>query len=330
MAAMTASNKAKFKAALDKCQASGGTALHDGWAEAGKQAASGIDRKLLCRVAMLTDGEASTGERNPETLAKHSAQLALLGVSTSCFGVGASFNEDLLCAMADAGEGNFRYIPDAMLAAAAAIDEVNGLGATAGRKAKLRFESIEGIDSIEALNPFDKDGEWLKLPTLLAGRPIEAVARVKLSATGSQAGARAVLSWENRDGIAQSAEIEVFADLIDSAAASALPQDAEVAGAAAAMLAASAKTTMADMISAGNYAGATATLASARSMISSTAAYSGSEDELASLDMLSASLDLGDYAATRKSAVFQSYSRSKNQTVATKAQTTPQQDKPKA
>lgn len=316
MSSMTEPNKAKFKAALDKMSASGGTALHAGWSEAGREAAKGIDRKLLCRVAMLTDGEASDGERNPEELARQSATLASLGVSTSCFGVGASFNEDLLCAMADAGEGNFRYIPDAMLAAAAAVDEVNGLGATAGRKARLRLISDEGSTAIELLNPFDKASDgWLRLPTLLAGRPIEAVARISVDKGASMLSLRAEVSWENRDGIEQSAQAQLSAQVVSPEASAASPLSAEVAGAAAALMAASAKTTMAHMISAGNFAGASACLEDARSMMSSTMDYSGSLSEMASLNSLTASMSSGDFASARKTAVFQSYTRSKNQTV---------------
>lgn len=317
MSPMTEPNKAKFKAALDKMSASGGTALHAGWSEAGREAAKGIDRKLLCRVAMLTDGEASDGERNPEELARQSATLASLGVSTSCFGVGASFNEDLLCAMADAGEGNFRYIPDAMLAAAAAVDEVNGLGATAGRKARLLLASDEGCSDIELLNPFDKAADgWLKLPTLLAGRPIEAVARVSVAEGASTLCLRAEVRWENRDGIEQSAQVELAARVVPPEASEASPLRAEVAGAGAALMAANAKTAMAHMISAGDISGATACLEGARGMLASTAHYSGSLSEMASLDALRSTLSSGDFASARKSAVFQSYTRSKNQTVA--------------
>lgn len=318
MAPMTEANKTKFKKVLDKLLADGGTALQAGWAEAGKEAAKGIDRKLLCRVALFTDGEASTGERDPEALSAQSAKLAELGVSTSCFGVGASFNEDLLCAMADAGEGNFRYIPDAMLAAAAATDEVNGLGAAAGRKAKLRIVAQEGIDSVEMLNAFATAGDgWLRLPTLMAGRPIEAVVKVKVKVSSAIGSARilAELSWEDRDGIEQRAERELSAPVLDSASALLAPQNPEVAGSAAALMAAAAKDEMTRMISKGDIRGATAKLDDARTMLCSTAVYSGLGAEMESLNMLSASMSSGNMAETRKMAKFQSYSRSTNQTV---------------
>lgn len=314
MSPMTPENKALFKASLDKVQASGGTALHDGWSEAGREAAKGIDRGLLCRVAMLTDGEASTGERNPEVLAKHSATLAGLGVSTSCFGVGARFNEDLLCAMADAGEGNFRYIPDAMLAAAAAIDEVNGLGATAGRRAKLTLVGGEGIEEVEVLNGFDMDGQAMRLPTLLAGRPIEVIARVKLSAAGSAASIQAEVVWENRDGIAQSAMGEATVGLASADECAALPEDVEVSGAAAALLASREKLAMAKKLSVGDFAGAGASLENARQLMASMSGYSGAALEMAGIDALAASMASGDAQTTRKAAFTQSYTRSKNQT----------------
>lgn len=318
MSPMTAANKALFKEALEKVQASGGTALHDGWTSAAREAAKGVDRGLLCRVALLTDGEASTGERNPEALAKQSAQLALHGVSTSCFGVGARFNEDLLCAMADAGEGNFRYIPDAMLATAAAVDEVNGLGATAGRKARLRLISEDGAEAAEALNGFDIDtvNGLMRIPTLLAGRPIEVIAKVKMADAGSLATLRAEIEWENRDGILQSSAASLSVALGSEEESKASPQDVEVAGAAAAMLAAKEKLAMAASMAAGDMAAATTNMANARSLMASVARYSGAAAEMASLEALEANFAGGDSMATQKAAKFQSYSRAKNQTVA--------------
>jgi Ca-activated chloride channel family protein len=317
LARMTEDNKALFKATLDKVSASGGTALEAGWREAGREAAKGIDHGLLCRAALFTDGEASTGERDPEKLSAMAAQLAELGVGTSCFGVGAHFNEDLLCAMADAGEGNFRYIPDAALAACAAIDEVNGLGATAGRKATLRLSGLEGCLSVEILNAFDLSADGsLRLPALLAGRPIEVVARMKLADAGSSAGVSATIEWSDRDGVRQSAVASHQAPLDTLQASEALAPNAEVSGAAAALMAARHKADMAQSLTRGDLAAASASLESARFLMGSCASYSGAAAEMADLNGLVASLASGDATATRKAAVFQSYARSKNQTVA--------------
>ena len=314
---MSEPNKALFKAALDKVGASGGTALEAGWRQAAMEAAKGLDHGLLCRVALLTDGEASCGERDPEKLAAMASGLADHGVGTSCFGVGASFNEDLLCAMADAGEGNFRYIPDAALAIAAAVDEVNGLGATAGRKATLRLEGLGACQTFEVLNAFDQDADGaLKLPALLAGRPIEIVARLDLAEQGDSAGLAVRLEWADRDGARQSLQASASAPTAQASACEALAQNAEVAGAGAALLAARRKDEMAKSLARGDFAAAGASLESARSLMASCASYSGASAEMANLDALAASLAQGDLAGTRKTAVFQSYSRSKNQTVA--------------
>lgn len=318
MAPMTLDNKAKFKLSIDKLTASGGTALHEGWVLGGKEAAKGLDRKLLCRVGLFTDGEASEGERNPERLAAHATKLASFGVSTTCFGVGARFNEDLLCAMADAGEGNFRYIPDAMLATAAATDEVNGLGAAAGRRAKLRITGLEGIESLEILNALPlADGGWSKLPTLVAGRPIEVVAQFKIEPEATHVRVQAEVSWEDRDGIAQHEQQQSQVEVVALDVGLALAQNPEVAGAAAALMAAKAKESMTHFISQGNFVGAASVLSDTRAMFSSSAqGYSGLAAEMQSLDALTASMSSGDMASTRKMAKFQSYTRSVNQTVA--------------
>ena len=61
-------------------------------------------RDVGCRrVLLLTDGLANQGITALEELEHHAAELRKRGVSTSTFGVGDRFNEELLQAMAQAG-----------------------------------------------------------------------------------------------------------------------------------------------------------------------------------------------------------------------------------
>lgn len=319
LAAMTEQNKALLRAQAQKLSASGGTALHDGWALAGKEAARGLDHGLVCRVILITDGEASSGERDPERLAKHAATLASLGVSSSCFGVGAQFNEDLLCAMSEAGEGNFRYIPDALLASAAMSDELAGLTSQVGRKTRLRLLPLAGCDSLAELNglALDPNDGSITLANLISGRPIEILIEAQLAqGFEGQAQFEARLSWESRDGSIGSAC--ALCSLTALPAGSSEPdfESPEVAGLRAALLAAKEKASMAVFLAQGDLAAAGASLERARGALAAApSAYSGMLRESAALSSLETSFSSGDMAATRKSAVWQNYTSTKNQAV---------------
>ena len=110
LAPLTAgSQKAALRAAIDGIGEAGCTDLHGGWRAgadelAGKLAAAGIHR-----VVLLSDGCANEGETALEVISGQCRDLARAGVSTSTYGLGNEFNEDLMLAMARAGRGNAYY-----------------------------------------------------------------------------------------------------------------------------------------------------------------------------------------------------------------------------
>ncbi len=61
-------------------------------------------------MLLLSDGLANCGEKDPDALARHAADLRARGISTSTFGLGADFNETLMRRLATDGGGNFYFI----------------------------------------------------------------------------------------------------------------------------------------------------------------------------------------------------------------------------
>jgi Ca-activated chloride channel family protein len=106
----SASDEAKGLALrrLAEIDARGSTDLCGGWLRGAgelREAAAPVRRVLL-----LTDGLANHGETNPDVLAATAADLRAQGITTSTFGVGADFDEQLLGRMATAGGGHFYFI----------------------------------------------------------------------------------------------------------------------------------------------------------------------------------------------------------------------------
>ena len=77
---------------------------------AGAEQASINQRKAdVSRVLLLSDGGANRGLTDPAKIAQACGRMAKAGVSTSTYGLGGGFNEELMSAMAEAGRGNAYY-----------------------------------------------------------------------------------------------------------------------------------------------------------------------------------------------------------------------------
>jgi ADP-ribosyl-[dinitrogen reductase] hydrolase len=101
-----------LKRRIHELRAGGSTYLSGGWLEGCKQVAEHLNEQSgqVDRTLLLTDGQANEGIQDVEELAVHARALYQRGVSTSTFGVGQGFHEQLLEVMANSGGGNFTYI----------------------------------------------------------------------------------------------------------------------------------------------------------------------------------------------------------------------------
>lgn len=107
----------ELQRALDGVEARGSTNLCDGWLTACRQLAIGGDGhqpgNRIQRTLLLTDGLANVGVTEIGDLVRHAHELRTRGIATTTLGFGDGFDEALLSSMAEAGGGNFQYIPTA-------------------------------------------------------------------------------------------------------------------------------------------------------------------------------------------------------------------------
>jgi Ca-activated chloride channel family protein len=167
-----------LKRGIDRIEARGSTALHEGWVKAGLQVSEQIDSNAINRVLLITDGQANVGETDPGRITEHARNVAANGVSTSTIGIGRDFNEDLLMSMAEAGGGNAWHVqePDDMMRIFET--ELNGLIRQFAQRVTLAIKPDAGVRVIDVLNDFQKTGDGrLILPNLLAGSPLNIVVR---------------------------------------------------------------------------------------------------------------------------------------------------------
>jgi len=151
----------------------GRTDLHKGWAAGAELVAQYVNWDGLNRVLLLSDGQANVGLTEPEAIGVEVRAMADNRVSTSAMGVGKDYNENLMEAIADAGDGNYYYVESAVQLADIFQTELQGLMATTGRDVGLMIEPACAGVTIKVLNDLGRDGPGrYKLPDLVIGMPL--------------------------------------------------------------------------------------------------------------------------------------------------------------
>ncbi|MEB3264582.1 MAG: VWA domain-containing protein, partial [Synechococcus sp.] len=187
-----------FLEAINRIHSRGATGLFDGWLEGAKQVAAHLDPAALNRVLLLSDGEANQGLTDPREIAAKVGGLTQRGISTSAFGLGDGFDEDLMGAIAGAGDGTLAFIDSPARLEDLYASELQGLATTLGRRVSLGVRPKNGASNLDVLNdlPLTEYGNH-QLPNLRAGQEIHVGLRLQLPAWApNQEIASVRLAWD--------------------------------------------------------------------------------------------------------------------------------------
>lgn len=152
---ITSTNKQMIQNLLNTIWAHGGTNLHDGWVTAGLEVAKNLNANYINRILLLTDGETNIGVQDTPTIVNTVKELFIRGISTTTFGFGDKYNEDLLEKMASISGGNSYYIQDNSEALSTFINEFKCLNSLVTDNATLEFVPTQSSYSITSLNELD-------------------------------------------------------------------------------------------------------------------------------------------------------------------------------
>jgi Ca-activated chloride channel family protein len=170
-----------FIAAINRIHSGGCTALFDGWLAGATQVAEHLDPTQINRVLLLSDGQANEGLTDQEQIATKVAGLTQRGISTSAFGLGADFDEDLMGAMAAAGDGTLAHIETPSQLADLYASELQGLATTFGRRVSIGLRGKNGAEVVDLLNDLKPTGAVNhQLPNLRAGQELNVGVQLKL------------------------------------------------------------------------------------------------------------------------------------------------------
>jgi Ca-activated chloride channel family protein len=162
-----------FHAALAQVNSGGSTNLHGGWRSGSESILPQAAEAALARVILLSDGNANVGETtDTKEIATLCAYAAAKGVSTSTYGLGRDFNEDLMVAMAKMGQGNHYYGDTAADLFEPFAEEFDLISSLYARHVKLSLAAPQGV-KITLLNDYpieERDGfPVIRLPDIPFG-----------------------------------------------------------------------------------------------------------------------------------------------------------------
>ncbi|HLX59841.1 MAG TPA: VWA domain-containing protein [Planctomycetota bacterium] len=144
-------DKASVRAAIERIQAGGSTALFAGVSKGAEEVRKFIDRNRVNRVILLTDGIANVGPSSTAELGSLGASLKKEGIAVSTLGLGDDYNEDLLYALAARSDGNHAFIKKPGDLARIFNCEFGEVLTVVGQEVSVKIQCAEGIRPVRAL-----------------------------------------------------------------------------------------------------------------------------------------------------------------------------------
>ena len=187
-------DKAAFHAAIASIHSRGWTNLHGGWLKGAELMAAVTRASTVTRILLLSDGQANKGVTDINIIAQQCAELAGVGVTTSTYGLGRNFNEDLMIRMANAGHGNSYYGETAEDLMDSFAEEFDLLAALCAKRVHLHADFPRPA-SMAVLNKFNQSPEGgHHMPDLAYEGESWAVIRLTVPRTHAGAGDGALVA----------------------------------------------------------------------------------------------------------------------------------------
>lgn len=165
--------KLRVDGVLANVNAESSTALHAGWLTGAGEIAPFVSQYGVSRVLLLSDGQANQGEVRIQALSEAGQKLAQAGITTSTYGLGLGFNEVLMTAIAEAGQGLAVYAENADDLSTYFANEFAMLCDLAGKDIRIGVSAVDASGKTvigKCLNALPTaDDNRVRLPALLSG-----------------------------------------------------------------------------------------------------------------------------------------------------------------
>jgi Ca-activated chloride channel family protein len=304
--------KAKAIASINALQPGSSTALHAGWKGAAEMVCQNLDPKMVNRVLLLTDGEATDGIKDVQTLSKHAGTMAEHGVTTSTFGVGDQYNETLLQGMAESGDGRYYYLEGDANFERLFAEEFQGMSRLYGSDVRLRVHAAAA--TLELYNDLPVTPQGWKLPNAVHEKVEYYLVTLKPSKVPSDSLDFIVAYDYKYEGVVKTVNLEHTLEVVKEKVFSSLKANDTVAKKQLELETARAKEKAMEALDRGDYLMSKSILTASASTISGSAYASAPEfmAQSARLETLMHVGDSGDHKKLRKMSSHDTYATRNN------------------
>jgi Ca-activated chloride channel family protein len=172
--------------ALSQIRPGGNTNLYGGWKSGMESLQPKAMEAALARVILLSDGNANEGETTEtDAIASYCADAATKGVTTSTYGLGRDFNEQLMVEMGKRGAGNHYYGDTAADLFEPFAEEFDLISNLYARHVRLSLAAPQGV-KITLINDYpveERDGfPLISLPDIPWGAEAWALVELEIPA----------------------------------------------------------------------------------------------------------------------------------------------------
>ncbi len=167
------------------------------------------------RVILLSDGHANQGDASPDGLAQRASRAIRTEYVLSSVGVGEGFDERLMTRLADAGTGNFYYVPRVEVLAGIFADEFAAARETVASILEIRIETPNGVQVVDAAGyPIERQHAFsiIRPGSLFAGqqRSFWVTLRVPSETAADVPLGDVQLAYRDIDGVRREARLGAF------------------------------------------------------------------------------------------------------------------------
>ena len=165
-----------LRSALAALYPDGGTNISAGLKNNARLLSFGKGDGRLTRLVLMSDGLANEGIESIDGMSALVGRMASDGTTVSAIGLGADYDEEMLRAIAQAGNGNYYYVESPSQVSTIFDQEVRGLFQTVAEDLRLNLVSAPGVKA-DLLNDIAFAEQRFDLGTLRYDESIVLIAR---------------------------------------------------------------------------------------------------------------------------------------------------------